>query len=1133
MTFNARWLSRAAVLVCFLGVVAPAMASIGDQETWFRGYSRTLKGGTIDYRSCQPDAKTALIVRSLDAQEYMEWETESVPADYVRDSATFVWVFGLNANLEARSFDLSINNLKCLTFSRPPGTAEKRWFVNGIDGTRLEFRVALVDKNDDLFGYAFLTVPQSFLTKGKPLSIRVHGQSAGSRAWYMTFQRALSDTVVVAPQQALLREGGGVLQPVAVEIVHLGVDGKVRLRAPRSAEVTADLRFGFNRFFMKVPAVKAEEKLSLDVTIDTARTSVHHFVQKPIRTWTVYLVQHAHTDIGYTRPQTDILPEHLRFIDYALDYCDQTDRYPEDARFRWTCEASWPVREYLKSRPPAQIERLKKRVREGRVEITGMMFNMSELADETAYTAYLQPILRFKQMGFPVCTAMQDDVNGAAWCLIDYFQDIGVKYLTMGQNAARALKPFNVPTSFWWESPSGKRLLVFRADHYMTGNFMALDRGSLGEAEPELFDHIKGLEDGSYPYDRIAVQYSGYLTDNSAPSTLACDVIQRWNEKYIWPRLRNSTVREFPQYMEKEHGRDLPVFRAAWPDWWTDGVGSAARETAAARRTQAEMIANQGLFSMARLQGSQIPAESFVKTEAIYDDLLFYDEHTFGAAESISDPRVENSMVQWAEKSAYAWDAVKNSRLLRETALGLLQAHLSTSDVPTIAVFNTLNWTRSGLHTVYIDNQILPPDQKFRIVDLQGKSVAAQLISRRADGSTWGLWVEDIPAMGFKTYRIEVSKEKVVQPKREESAPGALENAFYRLTVDTGRGAIGSLYDKELNQELLDHAAEWSGGQFIYETLTNREQLEQLKLEGHSRTTLKNVKVKNGTEGDIWKSLVVSGQSDGYDTVAGVTYEIRLYKKQKRIELHYSGLKLPVTSPEAVYVAFPFSLNNSKVYYEAQGGTVIPGDNQLPGSSSDWHTIQNFVSVRSSRGQIILGSDEIPLVQFGGINTGKFQRIAKVEKPHVFSWVLNNYWTTNFLASQEGELKWSYYLTSTGDTSNTAATRFGWGARVPFVSRVLPAGTGGARPKSDSFLDIAAPNILLISTKPARDGSGIVVHLREVEGRQTQLPLSGTLGKTGVRSVVQVNVHEERLRETGASVQFNPFEIKFLKFILR
>ena len=44
------------------------------------------------------------------------------------------------------------------------------------------------------------------------------------------------------------------------------------------------------------------------------------FTVLPPRKWTVYLTQHTHTDIGYTRPQTEILPEHLRYIDYALDY---------------------------------------------------------------------------------------------------------------------------------------------------------------------------------------------------------------------------------------------------------------------------------------------------------------------------------------------------------------------------------------------------------------------------------------------------------------------------------------------------------------------------------------------------------------------------------------------------------------------------------------------------------------------------------------------------------------------------------------------------------------------------------------------------------------------------------------------
>ena len=87
---------------------------------------------------------------------------------------------------------------------------------------------------------------------------------------------------------------------------------------------------------------------------------------------------------------------------------------------------------------------------------------------------------------------------------------------------------------------------------------------------------------------------------------------------------------------------------------------------------------------------------------------MFYDEHTLGADESITNPLSENTVIQWGQKSAYVWTAVKQSGLLREKALGYLQPLLKKSDVPTIAVFNTLNWQRSGLINVYIDHDVLP-----------------------------------------------------------------------------------------------------------------------------------------------------------------------------------------------------------------------------------------------------------------------------------------------------------------------------------------------------------------------------------------------------------------------------------------
>ncbi|MBK7410360.1 MAG: hypothetical protein IPJ40_21260 [Saprospirales bacterium] len=251
------------------------------------------------------------------------------------------------------------------------------------------------------------------------------------------------------------------------------------------------------------------------LAIGNGPAAEYPFSLEPLREWTIYLVQHSHTDIGYTRPQTEILPEHLRYIDYALDYCDQTDDYPDNAKFRWTCEASWAVREYLESRPETQIDRLLKRIKEGRIEVTGMFFNFSEIADETVLAAQTRTLKTFKDRGIEVSTAMQNDVNGIGWCMVDFFSGTDVKYLNMGQHGHRAHVPFDKPTSFWWESPAGNRLLAYRSEHYMHGNALSLTSGYIDVFRSNLSNYLEDLENKGYPFDHTAFQFSGYVTDNS------------------------------------------------------------------------------------------------------------------------------------------------------------------------------------------------------------------------------------------------------------------------------------------------------------------------------------------------------------------------------------------------------------------------------------------------------------------------------------------------------------------------------------------------------------------------------------------------------------------------------------------
>ncbi|HJC25447.1 MAG TPA: hypothetical protein H9761_17405 [Candidatus Eisenbergiella merdavium] len=58
----------------------------------------------------------------------------------------------------------------------------------------------------------------------------------------------------------------------------------------------------------------------------------------------ILCMHHSHLDVGYTHPQSMILQLQQDYIDQAVELCLQTEDWPEESRYRWTCEAAWPLR---------------------------------------------------------------------------------------------------------------------------------------------------------------------------------------------------------------------------------------------------------------------------------------------------------------------------------------------------------------------------------------------------------------------------------------------------------------------------------------------------------------------------------------------------------------------------------------------------------------------------------------------------------------------------------------------------------------------------------------------------------------------------------------------------------------------
>lgn len=1128
-----------ALLLASQGLFAAKQTSPGPPAL-FMGWEHSLRGGGFGYHSPDPEVRTSLLLRSQDSTRYIEWETEKVPPVLSSDEVQFVWIFGIDANPDSHSYKLFLNGRYCLEFSNPVVSEKKTWTVNGAGGVSLTFRTTMLDKYDDPMGYAFLTMPSALIKKGERQNLRLVGESAGSSSWYMTFEAGVAEKISLFQQEAVIRGAQKINYfSVIAGFVHLGDPLKTTIEQSDGMTTSFTVQPGYSAVRLLFPVTKAPGRELVKIKMEGSATVEKEVSCSPVRPWKIYFVEHAHTDIGYTRPQTEILPEHLRYIDYALDYCDQTDSLPDAARFRWTCETSWALNEYIKTRPAAQLERLKRRAAEGRIELTGLYLNSSDLGDEPTIAASLQPVNLFRSMGFKVRTAMQDDINGVPWCLADYLSGAGISYLNMGQNTDRARKPFDRPTTFWWESPSGKRIMVNRPEHYMWGNTLGII-SSTEALEKNLFNHLADISAKGYPFNEYAIQFSGYFTDNSPPSTTACNIVKEWNETYVWPELRLATISEFLEQVKAKHALELPVIHGAWPDWWIDGFGSSALTTSYTRLAHPDFIANNGLMSMAAIMGAELSPHLAELQQQISEDLAFYDEHTFGAAESISDPLCENSVVQLGEKLSYTWEAVKKNRILREEVMGCVQDYLPAyKGEASVAVINTLNWSRSTNVNLYIDHQVLPNDRQFKILDAMNREVKTQAWSDRPEGSYWTLYADEVPPMGYSSYRIVASVEPLKRPGTVKFN-GSLENQWYSLKIDPATGKINSLFDKDAHRDLVDRSAKYGFGEFIYETLgTNREQISNGHLDEYKRVSWDSIKVSGVTEGPVWTSLTLTGQLKACANEGGIQCELRLYKTEKKIEFRYSMKKLAVTNPEGVYISFPFNMKKeNKVYFEVAGATVEAGKDQINGSATDWQGIQNYVSLTDDSCHIVFVSPEIPVVELGDINLGKFSAVVSKPAPVVYSWVLNNYWTTNFLASQEGELKWTYLLTS-GPTagSNDEAARFAWSNRIPLLSRVLPA-----REKENNkaarmaFMDEIPRNLLLVNALPADDHKGVVYQLRETSGHACTfnplalLKLQGTgTAARMLKKATQLNVLGEEIKPVSEDFSIAAFETVFIK----
>jgi hypothetical protein len=118
------------------------------------------------------------------------------------------------------------------------------------------------------------------------------------------------------------------------------------------------------------------------------------------------------------------------------------------------------------------------------------------------------------------------------------------------------------------------------------------------------------------------------------------------------------------------------------------------------------------------------------------------------------------------------------------------------------------------------------------------------------------------------------------------------------------------------------------------------------------------------------------------------------------------------------------------------------------------------------------------MVQIGDFNFGRKQdAIPRRGNPLLLAWPLNNYWDTNFAASQPGLIHLRYQFATHGAFDPAWALKHGHGVARGVLAHPLMQ---CAAAESGSLVEVGGGAVHLLHLKPAEDGRGVIVRLVNV-----------------------------------------------------
>lgn len=863
-----------------------------------------------------------------------------------------------------------------------------------------------------------------------------------------------------------------------------------------------DQDFGEERVSFEIPEFTGSLRAQLSVNVDGKTTHLDQALE-PQKKWTLFLVPHVHLDVGYTDYQAKVSAIQSRILDEAIDLAA---KHPG---FRFSTDGEWNLEQFLQSRTAAEKQRIIQAIKDQKIYIPAQSSNvLTGFPTAETLIRSLYPSAEFSRThGTPFNYANITDVPSYSWSYASILAAAGIPYFLAGSNNDRApvllQGHLNENTPFWWEGPDGGKVLMWYSRHYMQMQFLfgLPPITQTGEEVLPLF-----LQMYQHPaYRAKAAIIFGTQVENTDLFPQQGELADQWNALHAYPRIEYSGFHDALEKIADQFGPDIPTIRGDGGPYWEDGIGSDAMYAAIERENESRAPSAEKLATIGTLVNPKL-AVNDDDLKSMWASMVLMDEHTWASWNSVSDPDSDEAVEQLKVKDSRAATAAeKRDQILRAGMAGL--ADSIAAGVDSLIVFNALNWKRDAEVTIDLDKGMEIADRAT------SQAIPYVVLHEGPNFRTVEFRATDVPPVGYKVYALRTAHS--APPAAPTTTATMIESPFYRVELDPSTGSIRSIFDKELNKELVDSKSAWRFGQYVYVSGGDEEPNSILQyravspkpvLHPHPSHDGRLVSVTRTPWG--WRANLESSA----ENTPAIHTEIRIFEKEKKIELVEDLEKKSELKKEAVYFTFPFSMDHPQFQYEIQNGVVDPAKDMYPGAGHEWFSVQHWVSVQQDGASAAVMPLDAPLVTLGDINRGEWPTDFGRRPGNIFSYVMNNYWHTNYRAAQGGHFRFRYVITSAPHTDAPALSRMAWEAATPMeVDQIrsqdkaldLPRPLNG---ELSSFLSIDDPDLLLDTWKPAEDGNGTILRLIDLGGQSRTVTIGVPLvsiGKVSLTDAVE------------------------------